>query len=336
MAEVKHTEITRILEEKILSRHYQDRLPPVRELVREFDTSVRTMTKAIKPLSEAGLVVPTSNGTRICLSSPRRKRTGVVNIVYRWVSERRSQHDILLDDLKKLVAAAGCKSVLMEVSDAEIFNDVEFWKSARVDGHIFVYSSFYNLLSRHLTLHNIPFVVGNWMPINYGVHWVDFNNEQMMYLLVEQIVRQTGNHRIAFTFPGSVSTGQHWLKERWGAIAAHFDLPDYTGSGLCFSKDLEGAAREWAALPAPPEIIISNHQNVRVLRESFEAKNLPLQLVLRSDVGEDTAAWRYSGADYHLLAKEIWTVFEQVVDGTAGRPRSHLVDFNPKINFDLT
>lgn len=334
MAEVKHIEITRRLEENIRARRYQDRLPPVRELVKEFDTTVRTMTKAIKPLAEAGLVLPTSNGTRICLDNPIRPKTGMVNIVYRWMREGRSNYDALLEDLKKLAAEHGYKSVLMEVSDAEVFNDVEFWKSARVDGHIFVYSSFYNLLSRHLTLHNIPFVVGNWMPINYGVHWVDFNNEQMIYSLVEQIVNYTGNHRIAFTFPGSVSAGQLWLRERWNAIAGHFELPDYIGSGLCFSRDLEGAAREWAEMPEPPEIVISNHSEVAILEDIFSARQLPLQLVLRTDMAPWVEAWRYSQADYHLLAREIWDVFSRVLEGTAGEPRSHLVDFNPKIKFN--
>lgn len=334
MARTKHTEITKQLRDNILSRRYQDYLPPVRTLVKEFDTSVRTMTKAIKPLTESGLILPTNQGTKIFIDQPIRPKTGVIAIICsRAIFGKPAEHDPLLDDLKKLATDNGYQSVLMEISDEKILSDVNFLESVRVDGYIFIYSSFYKLISRHLPQHNIPFVVGNWMPINYGVHWIDFNNEQMMYSLVEQIVNHTKNHKIAFTFPGSVNAGQLWLRERWSAIAEHFDLPDYVGNGLCFSHDLEGAAREWVELPEPPEIIISNHRNVQTLKDIFNSRQLPLQLVIRSDVSQEVEAWRYPEADYHVLAQEIWKVFSRVIDGTAGTPQSYLVDSNSKIRF---
>lgn len=333
MAETKHIEITKELKDNILKRRYNDRLPPIRTLAKEFDTSIGTMSKAIKPLTESGLLLPTNQGTRIFIDQPIRPKTGMIAIIRRPMVGKTTEHNPLVEDLKRLAANNGYQSVMMEVSDEKTLSDVKFLESVRVDGYIFVYSSFYKLMSRHLLRHNIPFVVGNWMPINYGVHWVDFNIEQMMHSLVEQIIDHTGNHKIAFTFPTSASIFQRWLKERWNAVAGHFDLPNYTDNELCFAHDLEGAAKEWIKLPEPPEIIISNHQNAQVLKDIFNSQQLPLQLVIRSDFSPEVTAWRYPSADYHVLAQEIWNVFGRVLDGTAGTPQSYMVDFNPKINF---
>ena len=87
-------------------------------------------------------------------------------------------------------------------------------------------------------------------------------------------------------------------------------------------------------MPEPPEIVISNHSEVAILKDIFSARQLPLQLVLRTDMAPWVEAWRYSQADYHLLAREIWDVFSRALEGTAGEPRSHLVDFNPQIKFN--
>lgn len=333
MARTKHTEITKQLRENILSQRYQDYLPPVRTLVKEFDTSVRTMTKAIKPLTESGLILPTNQGTKIFVDRPIRPKTGMVAILYHSDMGKLTEHDPLVENLKKLAAENGYQAIMMEIPDGKILSDAKFLESIRVDGYIFIYSSFYKLMTGHLLQHNIPFVVANWMPINYGVHWVDFNTEQMMYSLVEQIIRHTRNHRIAFTFPTSASIFQRWLKERWNAVARHFNLPDYADNELCFAHDLEDVAKEWVKLPQPPEIIISNHRNTQTLKDVFNSRQLPLQLVIPSNISPEVTAWRYPAADYRVLAQETWNIFGQVLDGTAGNPQSYLVDFNPKIKF---
>jgi DNA-binding transcriptional regulator YhcF (GntR family) len=331
MAEIKHTGITAALEERIRNRHYGDTLPPMRMLIKEFDSTMRTMTKALKPLAASGLIQPSKAGTKICLDDPKRKRVITVGIVYHQPIYHAPEKDVLLNELKRLAAANGCNAVLMQLPDDKTLADIGFWESMHVDGFIFVYSTFYKLMNRQLALSGIPFVVANWMPVNYGVHWVDFNIEQLLCSLVTQIIQHTGNHRIAFTDPNWSNTRHQWLAERWRGIADLYELPNYCGKdNLCFGNDLEATAKEWVHLPEPPEIVICHHRNAQLLTDIFHAGNLPVKTITPQ---HNQGRWYYKHLGYPALARETWKVFTNVLNGVAGTPRSHLIDLDAKINF---
>lgn len=330
MAETKHIAISEELRSRILSRHYSRRLPSVRRLAAEFSTSVRTMGKSLKSLAEEGLITPTNNGTLIRRVTPQRSKGGVVNIVFETLLYCGKENDVLLNELQRQVKGDGFIPVLNEVVDRELFADIDYWVNAQVEGHIFIYSSFYNFLLRQLNLQGVPYVVGNWLPVNYGVHWVDFNNEQRWYSLVEQIIERSGNHRIAFTFPGRIPSIQRWMRERWQAIAEHFDLPDY-GTEYCFTTDLAGTAKDWARLPEPPQMVICDHRDCQALQRVFAKHGLPLQIITCRVDASAPDAWTYEAPNYRQLAERTWQVFKAVLDGTAGSPRSHLIDYHPHL-----
>lgn len=330
----KHPSITKQIRQNIVSRHYRERIPSVRQLAKDFDTTVRTMTKALKPLIEEGILLPTARGTKICRTFLQRKKTGIVGIVFSAGQLRPTEEDTLLVELKKYAEKDAYQVEYLEISDQNIFRDINFWREHPAEGFIFVYSSYYRFLSRQLVLHDVPFVIGNWMPINYGVHWIDFNNEQMIFSLVEQIITHAQNHKIAFTFPGTVDTGKNWLRERWTAIAEHFELPKYGKDPVCYGKDLQAIAKYLLAQEVVPEIVIVNHNNPEILYNEFKKAGKKVQLVLREDKDSTLPAWTYPKAKYDKLAEKIWQVFNAVLKDQAGDPRNHMLKVNAKINFN--
>ncbi|MDY0177131.1 MAG: GntR family transcriptional regulator [Lentisphaeria bacterium] len=336
MSGSKHQKISAELRERIMLGRYTRRLPAVRVLAAEFDTSLSTMTKSIRTLSEAGLITPTSSGTLINELLPPRPKTGVINIVYEPLRDTAQDSDILLNALRLNIQADGFTPVFNEIIDKELYSNLDYWLKSQVDGHIFVYSTFYNFLLRQLTLQDIPFVVANWMPLNYGVHWVDFNNEQLWYLLVEQIIGHCGNHRIAFCFPARVPSGRRWLKERWQAIAEHFELPPYFNGKYCFTPQLQKTAEEWLALPEPPEIVICGHHDGQLLKTAFAKQGRKLQIVSGNKNANPDEDWTYEQQDYSLLGEKTWQVLKAVLAGKGGNPRKHSLEQKPKLQFGQT
>lgn len=198
MSDFKYLEIAKALEEAIGRGDYRERLPGVRILAAEFGVNPRTVSRALEILSNRGAVLP--DGNRGCLlpepHHPRR-RTGNV-IIYSnnpVVFDARSPRN-LFNGLIAGMEEYGLKPIFMSSADNRLTDDVEFWLSCRVDGFIFVYSSFRQEIASRMALRRIPVVAANRMPDSLKISWVDFDHEKAVEDMLELLIRR-GHRRIA-------------------------------------------------------------------------------------------------------------------------------------------
>ena len=74
LIETKHTKITAELEQRITGGYYREKLPPLRALMKEYQVSLQTISKAVKPLILSGLISPGPRGSAINHASAVRER----------------------------------------------------------------------------------------------------------------------------------------------------------------------------------------------------------------------------------------------------------------------
>ena len=193
----KHKLISDELEQDIKNDIFKDKLPSVRELSKRFNVSTRTITKAIKTLTGKGLTIPSgSNGILINQKKHIRPKTGNV-VVFCNRNSSDLKHDVLLEELRKVIKSDSLCPLFLNTPHNEIFQDEKFWKSGWVDGYIFIYSSFDRQFAQQLKRNHIPFVVANNVPEEYGVNSIDFDIDGSHRRLIDELGSQ-GFKRICY------------------------------------------------------------------------------------------------------------------------------------------
>lgn len=197
MNRIKHIMISDQLEAELRSGLFKEKLPSVRTLSARFEVSTRTMNKAIKTLSAKGLVIPSGvSGILINKNNNSRSKTGNV-VIFCNRDNADVNHDELLHELSDIILSSGMRPVFMKAPHPDIFKDENFWKSGWVDGYIFVYSSFDRSFAHQLTRMNVPFVTANIVPEEYGVNWIDFDNDETDRMVFRKIA-EYGYRRICY------------------------------------------------------------------------------------------------------------------------------------------
>lgn len=330
MAENKHSDISKALEKAIRSGKYFERIPPVRTLAQEFHVSLQTMSKALKTLQNAGLLISGPGGTRIVEKIPYNFSGGVVS-VFMPLNEKaivRLENDDLWLALEEEANKDKVTLVAMQASNEEIFSKQKFWESHHSDGFIFLYSSFYPIAGVHLRIADIPFVAGNWLPPEFKTHWVDFDWKKRLFELVE-ILRGNSYTKIAYLPNLNWKFGCDFHFDMWKDVCSSYNIVNYTPGprsfGVNFHAYLERILR---SKYGTPEIIIMANVDITNLIRQLDDFNyngkIMLSEVYRQHINDPRFIF-YSGYDYRKLGKKIWQVFKQIASGKATNCYEHLV-----------
>ena len=326
MAENKHSDISKALEKAIRSGKYFERIPPVRTLAQEFHVSLQTMSKALKTLQNAGLLISGPGGTRIVEKIPYNFSGGVVTVFS--FSEYILQTDPLWLSLQEEAAKDDTTLVAMLASSRDIFLKQSFWESLRSDGCIFLYSSFYPIAGIHLHTRGIPFVSGNWLPTEFATHFVDFDWKKRLFELVE-ILCGYSYTKIAYLPNLNWKFGCDFHFDMWKDVCSSYNIVNYTPGprsfGVNFHANLERILR---SKHGTPEIIIMANVDITNLIRQLDDFNyngkILLAEVYRQHINDPRFIF-YSGYDYKKLGKKIWQVFKQIASGKATNCYEHLV-----------
>lgn len=317
----KYDEISSLIEERIRNSDYSAKLPPARTLAKEFEISTRTLTKALKPLFAKGLIV--SDGPRGVLVNPGpnpRKKTGIVGV---FVSGKNlpSEDNPLVAALKNAMAADNFKMLLMSTLDDELYRNSQFWSSNWLDGYIFLYSSFRKEFVADIKKKGIPFIAANWVPPEYGVNCVEFDNLGAFRKAVDFLYNK-GRRRIALYFShiklrhlrDRIGRGFLDILESYGiSNPDYFHCPDSP-----VDNSPEKAAEYFLSLKERPDAIIVYHQSAASIFENvFAGAGLhcpgDVQLV---ELGLDSyipGKYPYLHAEYARLAGAAWPLFLDVM-----------------------
>ena len=332
MAEEKHSFIRRALEKKIRAGQYFERIPPVRALAREFQVSLQTMTKALRPLKQSGLLVAGPDGTRIARGIPYRFPAGVVTLVLPEQPDYAFGQDPLLAALRDEMKSDGITPVQMIVPDVELYRKQLFWESRQTDGYLFLYQSFYPAL-QHFNLSGIPYLAGNRLNHDNNVHWIDFDWKKQIFDLVK-LLRGRGCQRIAYLTRKLTGAAQ-FHHETWQDVCESYNLCNYTPEASDFTLSPEERLKRFAASPdGRPDVLLTFNLPPAMLRETLAAPAWRGVILAADDRFRDCRVGSckilcYPANPYEKLAKEMWKLFKMIADGTAGPPRGHWVQGEP-------
>lgn len=331
MNETKHNMISEQLEEDIRSGLFDEKLPSVRTLSSRFDVSTRTMNKAIKTLSAKGLVIPSGpRGILINQNRHIRPKTGnVVVFCNRDIAD--VDHDTLLHELNDVILASGMRPLFMNAPHSEIFDDEHFWKAGWVDGYIFVYSSFDRQFAHKLARINVPFVAANAVPDEYGVNWVDFDNDEMHKNLFREIAKR-GYKRICYcapmNFPEShqehVQKITNPIRRKYGididfCIMRNEALTMTSGVTTKYARTVIKHLQE---SPQLPEIIMTLFSPTRIKEELDAAGFDDIEIIagLTSFEYDHEKEFPCAINSYHKLAKQTFGLFQKVLENPQAPP----------------
>ncbi|MBE6368141.1 MAG: GntR family transcriptional regulator [Lentisphaerae bacterium] len=330
MPENKHAEISKLLEQEIRSGKYFERIPPVRTLARQFNVSLQTMNKALKPLQNSGLLVSGPGGTRINENIPYSLHCGVVSVFMLGSSLPQTpiSEDMFLQALQQEANNDGVTLLMMWVENEEIFRNQSFWESRQTDGYIFVYSSFYPLLSKHLHVSGVPYVIGNWLPDSFNAHYVDWDWKKQLFDLVK-LLQENGFSKIAYMPNLHWEFGFDFHYDMWQDVCSSYELHNYSPDKSSFGIPPSQQLTKIIADPAgPPEVIIPTNIDCSAILQQLDSLGVNCRLAVNSGylpIINDKRMIYYSANDYRKLASELWKVFRKISNGTAGPPRGHLI-----------
>lgn len=330
MPENKHAQISIDLEQAVRSGQYFERIPPVRILAAQYGVSLQTMTKALKPLQRSGLLVSGPGGTRIMENIPYKLNSGIVTIFMLddTLPEKPLGEDPLLQSLRAEAAREGVTLVTMWVSDENIFHKQSFWQSRQTDGYIFIYSSFYPLISKQLQISGVPYLAANWMPESFNVHWIDWDWKKELFELVKQL-KERNYSKIAYLPHIHWKFGEEFHYDMWQDVCSSYDLYNYLPDESFFGSEPLQQLERIAADPAgAPEVILPFNIPEKNLLAKLDELKLDCRIYMSSNGSEklkDPRLFYHSTNDYDKLGKEIWKLFRQISSGKAGKPRGHWV-----------
>lgn len=194
MLKVRYLDIAKILNDRIQSGHWKDKFPGVAVLSKELEVNPRTISRALKILSEQGkITIRGTRGTFITQGNPSRPRyttLGVIGMVFqqRQLEEMGYIHEVAQTRQYHVMA--------IDHSQPELFQKEGFLSSMPVDGFIFTNSLLTPEIVLLLRQAGIPFVSLNRIDEVRGVDWVDYDNEQGRRNTLEYLL-SLGHRRIA-------------------------------------------------------------------------------------------------------------------------------------------
>lgn len=195
MFEAKYLDVAEKLESKIAGRQWKRRLPGVAALSRELGVNSRTVSKALRVLSERGKVeIKPSSGTFIRRDDKRNTSYGAIGVLGLLHTDKRQAELAIIEEQ----AMANGYHVLSVEHNKEIFEaKPDILLNIPVDGFIFTNSTLTPNMVNGLTRAGLPFVTINRISDLEGVNWVDFDHKTAHLDILNRLF-QLGHRRIAF------------------------------------------------------------------------------------------------------------------------------------------
>jgi LacI family transcriptional regulator len=272
MFEAKYMDIAEKLESKIAHRQWKRRLPGVATLSRELGVNSRTVSKALRVLSDKGKIeIKPSSGAYICQGKKRDTSYGAIGVLGLLHGDKRQEELVVVEEQAKKQGY----HVLSVEHGKEIFQaKPDILLNIPVDGFVFTNSTLTPNMVSDLIRAGIPFVTVNRISEVEGVNWIDFDHDTAHTNILEHIVG-LGHRRIAFvTFRSCMEEHDRRMRELyrrflepkglWDPIL-HIDNGDMQeyyrryGEHYCSIFGMEQASYLMSMKHPPTAVVLSSH-----------------------------------------------------------------------------
>ena len=188
----KYRRIASELEGALCDGQNGGRLPSQREVMAKYNVSSRTVHKAFQLLKQRNAIQTTHCGCFLSGKLPAVRRCFV------FVSSEGNEEadDALMERLRELAEIEQYEYVQINLKSSDV-PDFQGIGCCESDIGIFVYSSFRESFLPLLRRCRMPFAVGNRMPPNISVNWVDWNHLEIFDNIILELLNR-GARRIGF------------------------------------------------------------------------------------------------------------------------------------------
>ena len=195
MIKAKYIDLSKVLEKAVEAGKWQDRLPGVFRLAKEYNVDPATVSKALRLLEKKGIV--TINGRRGTFISKHETRPAhkVIGVVGASEEDSVTCHDLRI--IKEYFKNLSYEVIAISQNDDLLRSNPQFWAKLPIDGLIFMYSTLTRELISELRQSGMPFVSANKIIGLPGISWVDFGGTDALAELIHYFYK-LGHRRIAF------------------------------------------------------------------------------------------------------------------------------------------
>ena len=237
MSNSRYPSLAAVLEKRIANGIYREKLPTVRNLAAEFQVSKQTVTLALRPLIQSGLLKP--DGRRGIRIASRETSSGIIAIVGKGDMSI-LETDCRLKELQAQINRDGFESILIGVTDWISSRNLCKLLGDHFSGIIFTNSTLSYEIAEYLDGAGIPFVSCNRLPVYPRINSV----ETTWGGTIRQIVRDftaRGYRKMALFFHGRLEGYNVIVSKEWKCIKEELGLPlipadrirlDYSASTL--------------------------------------------------------------------------------------------------------
>jgi LacI family transcriptional regulator len=193
MIEARYMDIAKNLKTRIGKGDWQKRLPGISVLSQQYEANPRTISKALKTLSDEGVVtIRGTKGTYITQYTPRRR----YNVIGALGLAHDQKPDIEQPSIEEVAQASGYHLLCIDHSSSMLHNGLKILKDLPVDGLIFTNSLLTTDVAAELREAGIPFISVNRITEIGGINWIDFDNEDGLAQVYNYLLAR-GHRRIA-------------------------------------------------------------------------------------------------------------------------------------------
>lgn len=258
---------------------YIDKLPPIRQLVRDFNSSMQTISKAVRVLQNNHIVSSARRGGTVI--NRENLPGGLIALCTYIEAGEEDKVFNVFSDFRRMIAESGYVPILLSLPKNRKSLPLSVQKVFPADlaGAIFLFSSITQDYCQILDERNVPYVSMNLLPECSQLNFVESNSFEILKQLTGELYRK-GYRRIALNFPSPLENYDRICRREWKKIRAEYGLPP-TGADLFLSNTnvWDGsvthlAVKKVLCLPEPPEVVISwGHNYGALLQEYLCLKN---------------------------------------------------------------
>lgn len=209
------------LQKRILSGVYRDKLPTVRELVKEFNLSSQTVSMALRPLIAKGILkADRRRGTQIMTMPKEQSMIAIVSTGDMSIVEG----DRKLKELQRHISEDGYESILFGITNKIGSRNVCKLLEEHFRGIIFTNSTLSYEVAEHLDQRKIPFVSCNRLPVYPHINYI----EAGWALNIAQIAKdfaERGYRKQGLFFHGRLEGYNRIIMKEWRKIKEGLNLP---------------------------------------------------------------------------------------------------------------
>ena len=223
MQTMRFSAIAADLERKIRNGVFGEKMPTTLELAALYHCGKCTITNALRPLTQSGLLHLESRRGGLAIDRSR-LRSGAIGVVGPWTEKSDFGPDSKFGKTLEQMRRDGFEPVLVRYrSNQDDARSIQVFRR-NFAGLIFTNSSLNEEVILTLENEHVPFISCNRLPLHRRLNFIGFDMFTLLPELLEKLIAR--NYRtIAFMIPGRVEGFNQSARRKWMRLKRSFQLP---------------------------------------------------------------------------------------------------------------